>query len=73
MKLPISVNQVVYDSGASLCYLPTKEFKALITEVTKNETCWIVDQTDYVCSCPNGRSDYENFPTIYIDIGALVL
>ena len=72
-KLPISVNQVVYDSGASLCYLPTREFKALINEIAQSKDCWIINNTDYVCSCPDKERDYSTYPTIIIDIGGTIL
>jgi len=37
--LPISVNQAVFDSGASLSYIPTKEFRALISLISKVKDC----------------------------------
>lgn len=71
--VPITVSQVVYDSGASLCYVPSKEYAALIKEITKDKRCWYVDEIDIVCTCPNGERDYTSFPTIYLDLGNLVL
>jgi hypothetical protein len=48
-RLPVSVNQVIYDSGASLCYLPTRDFKALIEEVTRDQKCISIDGTEVIC------------------------
>lgn len=72
-SIPISVTQAVFDSGASLCYVPTQEYVELIKEITEGKNCWYVDTIDIVCSCPLGERDYASYPTIYIDLGSLVL
>lgn len=37
VSLPLSVSTVVYDSGASLCYIPELEYRVLIKEITKGK------------------------------------
>lgn len=34
ISIPVSVNFGIFDSGASLMYLPTKDYNALMTQVT---------------------------------------
>lgn len=71
--IPTEVGQIVYDSGASLSYVPHQEFQILIRRISKDKVCWSIDNTDVICSCPNKEADIATFPTIYFDLGNLVL
>lgn len=51
VTLPISVNSVIYDSGASLCYFPPPEFKAITQQMQLNHKCVTLPTQDFICDC----------------------
>ena len=69
----VSVDKVIFDSGASLNYLPVTEFYDLIQIVTRDKYCWEAEVDNYICSCPNGRADTHTFPMIEINLGSTIL
>lgn len=73
VTFPISVDKAIFDSGASLNYIPNPEFLELIRIIAKDQYCWEAEPGNYVCSCPNGEADTKKFPTIEIDLGKTVL
>jgi hypothetical protein len=70
---PITVDKAIFDSGASLNYLPELDFYNLIQSVTTDKYCWQAEQDNFICSCPNGKIDTHAFPTIEISLGSTIL
>lgn len=64
-----SVKHVVFDTGASLNYMPSREWQHFKSQIQSLEGMGCYQrsmQGDLVCDCPNGPSDKQKFPTMVI-------
>lgn len=65
--MPQSVTGIIYDSGTSLIYMPTADYRLIRYEIVKDKNCYIDKNGDTYCKCKN---EYDTgYPTIEIDIG----
>ena len=71
VSIPVSVNFGIFDSGASLMYLPTKDYNALMTQVTSGKTCTITAAGSTLCPCTSITD--SSFPPITIVTGQATL
>lgn len=68
--IKLSVPSIIFDSGSTLNYLPTKEYIQITSEIVKNKTCEIKKDM-LVCKC-NSAAD-TGYPVITVDIGDVSL
>ena len=67
--LKVTVDNVIFDSGASLMFVPAVEYSHIINEIKKTHTC---DETDssglQMCRC--GSENDSNFPKLKFLVGS---
>lgn len=69
-NVPLSVPSVIFDSGSTLNYLPTKEYILVTSEIVKNKRCDIKKDM-LVCSCKSASD--PGYPVITMDLGDVSL
>jgi hypothetical protein len=68
-SMNLSVDNIIFDTGSSLCYLPPKEYKSFIAEVNKVKDCEFSSREElYFCQC-NSVKD-SDFPIIAMLLGS---
>lgn len=68
-SVAVSVDNIIFDTGSSLNYLPEREFKAFFAKIQQTKKCYFDPLEDLVfCDC-NGVDD-EFFPQLAIHIGS---
>ena len=60
---------MIFDSGSSLNYIPEREYKQFIHEITKNHTC-IERKRDQLQECTCSGIQDPTFPTLSVHIGS---
>ena len=68
-ELSLSTKDVIFDTGSSLAFLPTKEYTAFINEVFKTKDCF-KHATDDMLYCICEESTDEGWPTISMLMGS---
>ena len=64
-----SVKNLIFDTGASLCYLDQRNYRTFITAVRQAADCYMDSNEGlYYCRC-SSRGDNDHFPTLSINIG----
>ena len=69
ITLKLTVDDVIFDTGSSLNYMPSKEYQTFYKEITREHYCW-TDKKDKLlyCSC-NGQND-DTFPSLSMHLGS---
>jgi hypothetical protein len=67
VSVPVTVKAAIFDSGASLIYMPTNDFTPLMAQITKGKTC--ITDTSAKTFCPCTSINDTSFPSIVIKTG----
>lgn len=63
-SVPFTVKGVIYDSGASLIYMPSSDFKGLMAKVTEGKTCTTDSLAKTYCPCTSIND--TSYPSVVI-------
>lgn len=67
-KVPFLVDKLIFDSGASLIYMPQDPYNDIIQQLTLGKSCRLDDTAGlYICKC-SGMED-SSFQTLRIFVG----
>ena len=62
-----SVNDLIFDTGSSLCYMPNNDFKQFMAEIRKNTQCELYSDGLIYCDCDS--QDDPKFPMLAFKVG----
>ena len=64
------MDNIIFDTGSSLCYLGAQEYNEFAQEVQKVANC-VANKEEGIlyCDCDPNGADYDNFPTIGMNVG----
>ena len=72
LQLPdmgISTQDMIFDSGSSLSYIPKKAYEIFVKELKKNHVCRLrKDDGMYECQCKG--IDDDTFPKLSVNVGS---
>lgn len=71
MSVPFTVKGVIYDSGASLIYMPSGDFKGLMAQITLGKSCTVDTSAKTYCPCTNLND--TSFPSVVFKTGQATL
>jgi hypothetical protein len=61
--------KMIFDTGASLCYLPQSEYQIFISKIQENTQCaYHTDDDMFYCECDS--EDDSRFPTLSFIVGS---
>ena len=73
----ITNSKAILDTGASLNYIPTKDYKGFVDLVSAKQNCVktsLTTNTDMLlCDCVKKGDTYEGFPTLEFSLGGHAL
>ena len=65
LELSRSPSSVIFDSGSSLIYIPTKEYLAITTEIYNHKVCSTSSEDNFIyCPCEPNLDSLNGYPTL---------
>lgn len=70
VRIRRSASDLIFDTGSSLCYMPSSDFRQFISEIRKNTNC--AEHSDGLMYCDCDAQDDARFPTLAFKVGGRV-
>ena len=65
----ITAKNIIFDTGSSLNYVPTAEFRQILNAILEVRDCDEKSDGFYYCPCDLKNNLLENYPTVAVQVG----